>query len=180
MKDKKTQGKKNRQAGARFELKVRKDLEKKGWIVSKWFNNVEIIETPRREFTTSDLNPKGYIVNCRLIPARHKFRGVGMPMSLGTGFPDFIAFRIHTFLQNEYTKEINCDFVNDKILTQTDEGYWRGHQVIGVEARSNGCLTKEEKLKCKWLLDNNIFSRILIAKKGKKRGEIIYEDYMEK
>ena len=43
--NKKTQGKKNRAAGARFELKVRKDLEEKGWIVSKWMNNVEFIDT---------------------------------------------------------------------------------------------------------------------------------------
>ena len=49
--DKKTQGKKNRQAGARFELRVRKDLESKGWIVSKWMNNVEFLEgTKKREF----------------------------------------------------------------------------------------------------------------------------------
>ncbi len=34
-------GKKSRAAGARFELKVRKDLEKKGWIISKWQNQVE-------------------------------------------------------------------------------------------------------------------------------------------
>ena len=44
MVDYKKQGKKNRQAGARFELKVRKDLESKGWIVDKWSNNVEFIE----------------------------------------------------------------------------------------------------------------------------------------
>ena len=34
-------GKKSRAAGARFELRVRKDLEDKGWIVDKWSNNVE-------------------------------------------------------------------------------------------------------------------------------------------
>ena len=33
-------GKANREAGARFELKVRKDLESKGWIVDKWGNQV--------------------------------------------------------------------------------------------------------------------------------------------
>lgn len=35
------QGKKNRAAGARFERKVREDLEAKGWIISKWQNQVE-------------------------------------------------------------------------------------------------------------------------------------------
>jgi len=31
-------------SGARFELKVREDLESKGWIVSKWQNQVEFEE----------------------------------------------------------------------------------------------------------------------------------------
>jgi len=43
-KKKRTQGKKNRAAGGRFELKVRAELEKQGWIVSKWQNNVEFEE----------------------------------------------------------------------------------------------------------------------------------------
>ena len=48
---------------------------------------------------------------------------------------------------------------------------------IAVEVKSNGYLKPEEKEKCEWLLENNIFSKILIVKKGKKRGEIIYEEY---
>ena len=39
--DKRKQGKKNKASGSRFELKVRKDLESKGWIVAKWMNNVD-------------------------------------------------------------------------------------------------------------------------------------------
>jgi len=38
--DKKKQGKRNRESGRRFELKVRKDLEEKGWVCSKWMNQV--------------------------------------------------------------------------------------------------------------------------------------------
>ena len=38
-------GKKSRAAGARFELKVRKDLEKNGWTVAKWTNQIEFEET---------------------------------------------------------------------------------------------------------------------------------------
>lgn len=34
-------GRKSRAAGARFENKVREDLEKKWWIVAKWTNNIE-------------------------------------------------------------------------------------------------------------------------------------------
>jgi hypothetical protein len=37
-------GKKSRAAGSRFETKVREDLEKNGWIVSRWTNNVEFNE----------------------------------------------------------------------------------------------------------------------------------------
>ena len=83
------QGKKSRAAGSRFELKVRKDLEDKGWIVSKWMNNVKL--------ETLKINDK--IINMfngvhELVPAKHKFRGPGIPMAIGTGFPDFIAFKI--------------------------------------------------------------------------------------
>ena len=39
---------------------------------------------------------------------------------------------------------------------------------------------KEEKEKCKWYLENNIFSKILVAKKGEKRGEIEHIDFKEK
>ena len=31
-----------------------------------------------------------------------------------------------------------------------------------------------------WLIDHNIFSKIIIAKKGKKRGEVEYIDFKEK
>ena len=34
-------GKKNKASGAAFELRVRSDLEEKGWIVDKWSKNVE-------------------------------------------------------------------------------------------------------------------------------------------
>ncbi len=50
------------------------------------------------------------------------------------------------------------------------------YHVIGVEAKSNGYLDQIETEKCEWLLENNIFSKILIASKGKKRGEIIYKE----
>jgi len=124
-------GKKSRAAGARFELKVRKDLEEKGWIVDKWTNNVE---------------------EGKLVKVKNKFRGINIPMMLGAGFPDFIG------IKRKKT----------------------GYDVIGIEVKGNGWLDKIEKEKCKWLLDNKIFSRILIAKKGKKRGEKEYLDFKEK
>ena len=130
--DYKKQGKKNKQSGARFELKVRKDLEDKGLVVSKWMNNVDL-------------------ENNKLISAKHKFRGLGVPMAIGTGFPDFIVFTKTT----ELTSIIS-----------------------GIEVKSNGYLDKIEKERCKWLLDNHIFSNITIACKGEKKGEIKYKPFI--
>ncbi len=165
MVDNKKIGKQNREAGARFERKVRKDLESKGWIVDKWSNNVEF-EKIAQEILLSPINSKG-----KLIPAKHKFRGKGIPMAIGTGFPDFIAFTKE--------KEWKC-FVDEYKIRYTnrklDKDQASFQVVIGVEAKSNGYLNKEEKEKCRWLLDNNVFSKILIAKKGKKRGEVEYNE----
>jgi len=37
-------GKKARASGTKFENKVREDLEKKGWTVAKWTDNIEFYE----------------------------------------------------------------------------------------------------------------------------------------
>lgn len=72
------------------------------------------------------------------------------------GFPDFLCFRRLT--GNLY-------------------------EVIGVEAKggnkTNKYLDKVEKEKVNWLLNNNIFNFILIAQKGDKRGEILYEQQLK-
>ena len=49
--------------------------------------------------------------------------------------------------------------------------------IIGVECKINGYLDKTEKERCKWLLDNEIFSKILIASRGEKRGQIKYKEF---
>ena len=130
---KRTQGRKNRAAGARFELKVRNSLENDGWYVDKWTNNVDLQEG-------------------KLIKAKRKFNPFSKVIMMSSGFPDLICFK------------------------RTGNLY----EIIGVEAKANGWLDKEEKEKCKWLLENEVFSRVLIAKKGKKRGEIEYADFKEK
>ena len=134
---KKRQGKKNRAAGARFELKVRSSLENEGWIISKWMNTV-------------DYEKEGKIG--KLVPAKRKYNPFFKALTIGTGFPDFICFR---------RKE-------------------NGYEVIGLEVKTRGYLDKIERGMCHWLIENRIFSRILIAKKGKKRGEIEYIDFAEK
>lgn len=130
--DKKQQGKRNKINGSIFELRVRKDLESHGWIVSKWQNNIEWLEGIGK-----------------LIPAKRKYNPFNRAFSVGTGFPDFIAFK---FLL---------------------EHYGHHYDIIGVESKSNGILDKVEKQKCEWLLDNKVFSRILIATKTKVKNRIV-------
>jgi hypothetical protein len=129
-------GKVSRAAGARFELKVRKDLEEKGRIVDKWSNNVDL-----------ELG--------EVVPAKRKFNPFSRVMTIGTGFPDFISIK------------------------RISEG---SYSVIGVEVKTNGTLSKEEKDKCAWYLKKGIFSEIWIAKAirdGRKIG-IEYIDFKEK
>jgi hypothetical protein len=156
-KDYSAQGKKNRNSGRIFETKIRENLEKMGWIVDKWTNTVDYDKL-------------------KLVPAKRKFNPFKKVMTIGTGFPDFIAFKRNG--ENNY-------------------------DVVGVEVKSNGYLSQIEKSMCMWLLENKIFSKILIAKKGapkgvhpggarprdisgkmstsgKKRGEIEYIDFREK
>jgi len=65
-------------AGGAFELRVRKDLEEKGWIVDKWSNNIDLA------------SGVGKLVPCKRVFKRF---GVGKGvMTIGTGFPDFVCF----------------------------------------------------------------------------------------
>ncbi len=130
-------GAKSKSAGANFELKVRKDLEEKGFVVDKWSNNVDL-------------------ENKRIVPCRRVFKrfGVGKGvMTIGTGFPDFVAFDRRDNL----------------------------FEVIGVEVKMNGVLSRIEKEKCCWLLEHGIFSQILVASKVKvkNRVRVVYLDFLE-
>jgi len=140
-------GKRSRAAGGRFELKVRQNLEEMGWIISKWMNTVD--------------KDKSNIL--RLMPAKRKYNPFLKALGVGTGFPDFIAFK-------KVEKFIDADGI------EQDAGY----EIRGVEVKSNGYLDKIEKDMCHWLLDNKIFSKILIAKKSKDRGKVDYMDFSEK
>jgi hypothetical protein len=79
-----------------------------------------------------------------------------IPIGMSSGFPDFIAFRKNTKIHDIELPSYN---------------------VTGVECKMDGRLDKEEKEKCKWLIDNKIFSKILVARKGLKRGEILYREW---
>lgn len=68
MVDNVNQGKKNRRSGLEFERKFREVMEKRGYILVKWANNVSLIQS-------------------RCVPAKPgKFR------MMQTGFPDFLMF----------------------------------------------------------------------------------------
>lgn len=88
----------------------------------------------------------------KIVPAKRKYNPFSKVFAIGTGFPDFICFK-------------------------RKEGYF---EVIGLEVKAKGYLDKIERGLCLWLMKNKIFSKILIAKKGKKRGEIEYIDVIKK
>ena len=139
--DKKTQGKKNRASGADFERRVRADLEDKGWICAKWSNNVE--------FYKLEDGLKYCFEKAKLSPAKHKFRGPGIPMAMGTGFPDFICIKVH-----------------DLSSPQT-------YLIKFVECKTNGYLDKIEKEKLKWLQNQGF--NIEIASKHKVKNKVVIE-----
>lgn len=91
----------------------------------------------------------------KIIPAKRKYNPFLKALSIGTGFPDFVCFK-----RDENGK----------------------YEVIGLEVKSNGYLDQSEKGMCLWLIENKVFSRILIAKKNMKgkKIEIEYIDFSEK
>jgi hypothetical protein len=118
-------------------------------------------ETKVRE----NLESMGWIVNKwmntidyeknKIVPAKRKYNPFLKALSIGTGFPDFSCFK----------RDENGNF-----------------EVIGLEVKANGYLDQVEKGMCLWLIENKIFSRILIAKRKKegRKTEIEYIDFYEK
>ena len=100
-----------------------------------------------------------------------------VPLTRSTGFPDFIVYRgfAKTSIDNGIFYEISEAMHN--ALAGQDL-----YQIIGVESKLTGELDREEKEKCKWLLANGIFGKILIARKTKVKNRvvIVYEDFKEK
>lgn len=109
--DYKKQGKANRRKGARFELKVRENLENDGWTVDKWSNGVDL---EKEEICSAKR---------RFNPFTKRIQGIG------TGFPDFIAFR-------KVNSSRNCRY-----------------SLILVECKFNGKLSKIEKQKMNFLME---------------------------
>jgi len=150
-------GAKSRKEGKAFEPRVYRDMSEKGWIVNRWSNDVEF------DLDVLDIKENVAMKLGKVVLAktkwRHTPRGM-MPMNLNPGFPDFVCFK------------------EEKGLS----GALGLYDVIGVECKISGSLDKLEKEKCKWYLDNNVFSKILIASKVKEKNRIkvVYEDFLEK
>ncbi|EKD26421.1 MAG: hypothetical protein ACD_79C01210G0002, partial [uncultured bacterium] len=110
-----------------------------------------------------------------------------MMMSKG-GFPDFMAFRQIDYFY-EFA-ELNSKIYLNSLYSDSGSNFDPARiillknlkAVIGVEAKSNGKLDKEEKEKCEWLLRNNIFHKIFIASKNKigRKIEVQYTVFPEK
>ena len=79
------------------------------------------------------------------------------------GSPDFIAFK----LMDEEENFMDTGAIPKKSVIL--------YEVIGVECKVNGYLTPIEKDQFRWLLQNKIFSKILIA--SKKDREIVYTEF---
>jgi hypothetical protein len=148
--EKSLRGKKSRRDGAAFELRVRKDLEKKGWHVAKWSNNLEEVEL----VTKNPFEWEGGITY-KMIPAKRKYNPFMKALAVGTGFPDFVisSYVCRDILYNQPT-----------------------YFVVGVECKSNGKLDKAEKSKCAYYLREKIFGEIWIAFKN-DAGKIEYKTY---
>jgi hypothetical protein len=123
--DYKKQGKRNKAMGADFERRTRKDLEDKGWKVSKYSNNVDLM----------------FQISKPAKPGRFRM--------MQTGFPDFIAYKLR--------------FNNDIIS---------GYEIQFVECKTNGYLSKEEKEKARWYLDNKYCNKFFIAYKTKEKNRV--------
>ena len=147
-------GKKARASGGRFELKIHKDLEKKGWILIKNPNNV---------------------INKQFVQGKSKYNPFTKKLMMNSGgFPDFIIYT-----KGFYPHEIDLNQQGNLNVIKESEKVNERYVILGLEVKSLGYLKKIEKEKANWLIKNKIFSGIIIAMK-KKRGAIIYKEYGRK
>ncbi len=112
-----------------------------------------------------DMEAKGWVLDKwtnnidleqgKIIPAKRKYNPFLRALSIGTGFPDFIGIKMEKGKKKE---------------------------IIGIEVKKNGYLSKEEKEKCRFYLNMKLFSKILIAKaiKEERKLNIEYIDFVDK
>lgn len=106
-------GRKSRARGARFELKVRRDLEEKGRIVDKWNNNVDLDEG-------------------KVVVAKRKYNPFKKMLVVGTGFPDFISIkRIREGIYSVIGVEVKMNGILSKI--EKEKCAWYLHKGVFSE-----------------------------------------------
>lgn len=93
------QGKRNRQKGQIFETKVREDLEKNGWIVTKWMNTVDFEKN-------------------KVVPAKRKYNPFIRALAIGTGFPDLLCYKKN----KDLFEVIGVEVKSNGSLTQIEKG----------------------------------------------------------
>jgi hypothetical protein len=102
------EGKASKAAGGQFELRVRKDLEEKGWIVDKWSNN---------------------IFEGKVVVAKKKFNPFSKVMAIGTGFPDFVCFQL---MEKEMYKVIGVEVKMNGKLSREEKEKCRIYLELGI------------------------------------------------
>jgi len=162
MVDRKKLGKAGRAAGKRFEVKVREDLEKKGWIVFRNSNDVEFMEGAivkisgeKDQIKGTDIITKSNYKDGVFKQAKSKWNPfTKMPMSLQSGFPDFICIKCHEGWNTYAEGRVEVQFVECKLERNID---------------------KIEKTKVEWI-KSNLHIPVFLARKGEKRGTVKYEE----
>jgi len=174
--DHKKQGKANREAGKRFELKVREDLEKKGWTIFRNSNDVKWTSEPI-------INTYGQgEERSRAIGSIKKHYHSGLKKTF-ISTQSIGKFKQTTGHWNLFTKSIMVsqsgfpDFVCVRMMP--------AHEILitwevqFVECKVNDYLSAEEKVKVEWI-KQNLKIPVIIASRGKKRGEIEYKEPRDK
>ena len=139
--DFKKQGRRNRVNGGIIERKVRADLEKKGWIVNKWMNNVDLIEN-------------------KLSPSKRKFNPFSKVMTIGTGFPDFICFKKEGESFNVILVEVKRNGIFDKDEKEKAKWYLENNiikEILIAMEEKNG-----KKLAIKYIDFKEKYPKVLI------------------
>jgi hypothetical protein len=174
------EGRTSRAAGKDFEKRVQADLESKGWIVFRNSNDVEFMEGVITKISGDPNVIKGTdtITNTPykdgiFKQAKTKWNFyTKMPMSLQSGFPDFVCIKI---CQNYVVIESENDNPYPSHATKFLNDYSRkAFEVQFVECKTNGLLDKKEKEKIEWI-KNNLKIPVIIAIKQKEKGRIKIE-----
>ncbi len=144
-------GKISKARGARFELKVRKDLEEKGRVVDKWTNNVDLEQN-------------------KLVSSKKIFNPFKKIMVPGAGFPDFITIK---HIHDESYSVIGVEVKTNGTLSKTEKEkcawYLKNKIFSQIWIAKQGETPKGVP---------RDFSKEK-STRG-KRGEIVYDDFKEK